>query len=135
MKHSYLQLDDLPDEILLIILKNMKGALALYSLMKLNSRFDRILRDPTIVDRLTLMTCASNGFIYPMYRKTIDRFCLHILPEIHRNIKWLNLEASSMERLLLAADYPNIEGLGLYNLVEGKDTHMFNGKNSLSNDV
>lgn len=54
MKHSHLQLDDLPDEILLMILKNIKGALALYSLMKLNRRFDRIFRDPTIVDRLTL---------------------------------------------------------------------------------
>lgn len=81
------------------------------------------------------MTCASNSFIYPMYTKTIDRFSLHILPEIHRNIKWLHLEVSSIERHLLAADYPNIEGLGPYNLVEGKDTHMFNGKNSLSNDV
>jgi hypothetical protein len=43
----------------------------------------------------------------------LDRFCLQILPEIHHKIKWLNLESSSMERILSATNYPNLYGLGL----------------------
>ncbi|CAF4381930.1 unnamed protein product, partial [Rotaria sp. Silwood2] len=40
----------------------------------------------------------------------LDRFCLQILPEIHYKIKWLDLESSSMERILLATNYPNLYG-------------------------
>jgi hypothetical protein len=126
--HLFVQLEDIPDEILMIIFKKMKRALALYSLMGINRRLNRILRDPTFVSHLTLMTCSSDGFIYPMYKKSIDRFCLHILPEIHWNIKWLNLEVSSMERLLLAVEYPRIEGFGLYNIIEYEHTVFFTGK-------
>ncbi|CAF5041222.1 unnamed protein product, partial [Rotaria sp. Silwood1] len=36
----------------------------------------------------------------------LDRFCLQILPEIHHNIKWLDLESSSMKHVLRTAHYP-----------------------------
>ncbi|CAF1005991.1 unnamed protein product [Rotaria sordida] len=128
MEHSLVKLIDLPDELLLMIFMYMKKALALYSLMGINRRFDRILQDPMFLNHLTLMTCTSNSFIYPMYKKTIDRFCLYILPEIHHKIKWVNLEILSMKRLLLAVEYPNLCGLGLYNIREETDAHIFNGK-------
>jgi hypothetical protein len=128
MEHVCLQLTDLPDELLMMIFKKLKKALALYSLMGINRRFDRILLDPTLVSRLTLMTCSSNGLIYPMRKKTIDRFCLYIMPKIHHKIEQLDLEALSMKRLLLATDYPNLRGLSLHNLVEETDGHIFTGK-------
>ncbi|CAF0753505.1 unnamed protein product [Rotaria sordida] len=54
--------------------------------------------------------------IYPLPDPMVDQFCLQILPEIHHKIKWLNLELLSMERILLATNYPNLYGLGLYDL-------------------
>lgn len=116
MNHAFLQLIDLPDELLLTIFKNLDKILAFSSLMGINRRFDQILQDRVFTDRLTLMTCSIDDNFYPMHYKTIDHFCVHILPQIHYNIQWLNLEASSMERLLLATNYPNLFGLGLYNI-------------------
>ncbi|CAF4739499.1 unnamed protein product, partial [Rotaria sp. Silwood2] len=46
----------------------------------------------------------------------LDRFCLQILPSIRHKIKWVNLESSSMKRILHATNYPNLYGLGLYDI-------------------
>ncbi|CAF4708240.1 unnamed protein product, partial [Rotaria magnacalcarata] len=54
--------------------------------------------------------------IDPLSDRILDQFCLQILPAIHQNIKWLNLESSSMKRILLATNYPNLYGLGLYDI-------------------
>ncbi len=42
MEDSCIQLEDLPDEILLIIFKNLDNCHVLYSFMGLNQRLDRI---------------------------------------------------------------------------------------------
>ncbi|CAF2635662.1 unnamed protein product [Rotaria sp. Silwood2] len=132
MEHPIVQLIDLSDELLLMIFKNMKKALALYSLIGINKRFENILLDPIFMSHLNLMTCASNGLIYPMRKKTIDRFCSHILPKGHHKVEWLNLEVSSMERLLLTTDYPNLHGLGLFNIQQELDEYLFNDKSSFA---
>ncbi|CAF3801655.1 unnamed protein product [Rotaria sordida] len=59
---------------------------------------------------------GSHDSTYPLPDPVLDRFCLQILPKIHCNIKWLNLESSSMKRILLATNYPILYGLGLYNI-------------------
>ncbi|CAF1622982.1 unnamed protein product [Rotaria sp. Silwood1] len=56
----------------------------------------------------------------------LDRFCLQILPEIHHKIKWLNLELTSMEHILLATNYPNLHGLSLYGIDVEKALSLFN---------
>ena len=45
-----------------------------------------------------------------------ERFYSEILPKIHHKIKWFDLEPLSMERVLLAVDYPNLHGLSLFNI-------------------
>ncbi|CAF1324186.1 unnamed protein product [Rotaria sordida] len=62
------------------------------------------------------MRRVSDHCTNPLPDAILDRFCLQILPEIHHKIKWLNLESSSMERILHATNYPNLYGLGLYEL-------------------
>ncbi|CAF3919587.1 unnamed protein product [Rotaria magnacalcarata] len=37
-----------------------------------------------------------------------------MLPQIHHKIEWLNLEPTSMKRILHATNYPHLYGLGLY---------------------
>ncbi|CAF4241865.1 unnamed protein product [Rotaria sp. Silwood2] len=116
MKYSIGQLIDLPDELFLMIFKNLNNAALLYSLMNINTRLDRIISDPVFTRNLTLLRYFSNCLICPLADTVIDRFCLQILPQIHYKINWLNLESLSMERILLAADYPNLHNLGLYNV-------------------
>ncbi|CAF1552271.1 unnamed protein product, partial [Rotaria sordida] len=48
----------------------------------------------------------------------LDRFCTSILPQKHHCIKKLILETTSMERILLAGDYPNLTSLELFGFEE-----------------
>jgi hypothetical protein len=77
---------------------------------------------------LTLLRRSSNGLIYPMNNITLDRFCSQILPKIDHKIKWFNLESLSMERILLAVSYPNLSGLGLFNIEHEIAKRLFIGK-------
>jgi hypothetical protein len=43
-------------------------------------------------------------------------------------IKWFYLEALSVKHILCAADYPNLYGLGLYNLKLKTARRLFAGK-------
>ncbi|CAF3066009.1 unnamed protein product [Rotaria sp. Silwood2] len=100
--------------------------------MGVNRQFSKILRDSMFTSRLTLLRCLWNGFIFPLSRIVLDRFCLQILPEIHHRIQWLDLESLSMERILFAADYPNLRGLGLYNIDQETAVHFFSGEQILT---
>ncbi|CAF3344783.1 unnamed protein product [Rotaria sp. Silwood2] len=96
MEHSVVQLNDLSDEILMIILKDMCKSEVLYFLIGVNQRFNTTAHDPIFTNHLTLLRHAD-GFIYPSTDSMLDRFCLQILPKIHHKIKWLDLESSSIK--------------------------------------
>ncbi|CAF5097090.1 unnamed protein product [Rotaria sp. Silwood1] len=123
MAHSLVQLNDLPDEILMIIFKNLDNDEVLYSLIGVNKRLNTFVHDSTFTSHLTLMRRFSNNTIHPLSDTIIDRF-LQILPSIHHKIQWLDVESSSMERIL-STNYPNLYGLGLYNLEIEKAKHLF----------
>jgi hypothetical protein len=56
MEHSLIELGDLPDEILLILLKKLENIEVLNSLIGVNKRFSSIERDLTFTSHLSLMT-------------------------------------------------------------------------------
>ncbi|CAF5001026.1 unnamed protein product, partial [Rotaria sp. Silwood1] len=112
MEHSIVQLMDLPDELIMIILNKLDNSEVLYSIMDVNTRLNQIVHDPTFTTKITLTKSADLTTALPDIM--LDRFCLQILPKIHHNIKWLNLESSSMERILLAANYPNLHQLDIF---------------------
>jgi len=128
MEYSSIKLNDLPDKILMIILKKLLNEEALYSLMGINKRLTTIVRDPAFTSHLILMRCFAGDSINPLPKPMLDRFRLQILPEIDHKIKWLNLESSSMESILLAANYPNLYGLGLYDIDAETALSLFIGK-------
>ncbi|CAF4642625.1 unnamed protein product [Rotaria sp. Silwood2] len=132
MEYSFIQLNDLPDEILIIILKKILNLEVLYSLIGVNHRLNTIAHDSIFTSHLTLMRYFSDDSIYPLSDPTLNRFCLQILPEIHHKIKWLDLESSSMERILLTTNYPNLCGLGLYNISIEKALSLFIDESSLT---
>ncbi len=114
MKYSFIQLRDLPDEILMTIFKNLYNFEVLYSLMDVNDRFNTIAHDSMFTSHLRLMTYLSDNSICSLPYPMLDCLCSQILPEIQHKIKWLDLESSSMKRILCATNYPNLYGLGLY---------------------
>lgn len=142
MKRTPIQFDDLPDEILLIIFKKLSNTTLLYSLTGVNQRLNQILHDSTLTNRLTLVrfiqshlidrNSLSSLFAYPLTDPVLDRFCLHILPEIHRQIQWLCLEPLSLKRVLRATNYPNLCGLSIMNIGTEETIDLFSGKISPS---
>jgi len=112
----------------MIILKKLCNVEVLYSLKGVKKRLNAIAHDPIFTNRLTLMRRVLDHRIDPLPDPILDRFCLQILPEIHHKIKWLNLESSSIERILLATNYPNLYGLGLYDIEIETALPLFIGK-------
>jgi hypothetical protein len=130
--NSPVQLLDFPDEILLIILKNLSNEEVLYSLMGINMRLDQIISDSTFTNKISLIKSNSLSDLKCVLSDVIlDRFCFVILPQIHDQIKWFHLETLSMERILLAAHYPNLRQLDIFCMNEKTDAELFSSKINL----
>ena len=87
MEYSYVQLNDLPDEILMIIFKKLANMEILYSLVDVHKRLNRLAQDSVFTNNLAILISTSNGFVYSLLDPILHRFCSHILPEIHQKIK------------------------------------------------
>ncbi|CAF4581714.1 unnamed protein product [Rotaria sp. Silwood2] len=109
MVDSSIELNDLPDEILMMILKKLHNSDVLYSLIDANKRLDTIVKDSIFTNNLTLTTPFNGLNQFP--DTIIDRFCREILPKINTRIQSLSVESSTMERILLATNYPNLHRL------------------------
>jgi hypothetical protein len=129
MEYSRIELNGLPDEILLIIFKKLDNTDVLYSFHGVNKQLNKIIRDPIFTSSLNFVKWSSDKFLNKLSSNMIhDRFCLQILPDISIKIKWFHLESSSVKRILCAVDYPNLYGLGLYNMKEKTARRLFIGK-------
>ncbi|CAF3888166.1 unnamed protein product [Rotaria sp. Silwood1] len=69
--------------------------------MGVNKRLNTFVHDSIFTSHLTLMKCFPDDSMYPLSDTILDRF-LQILPKIYHKIQWLNVESSSMERILLS---------------------------------
>ncbi|CAF0992612.1 unnamed protein product [Adineta steineri] len=135
MESSSVQLSDLPDEILMMIFKNLHNITLLYSLSGVNIHLNKIVHASIFANRLTLVKFVSDrlisrryspiSFAYPLYDLLRDRICPHVLPQIHEKVKWFDIESSSMERILLSTNYPNLVGIALYNIPLENAVHLF----------
>ena len=128
MNRSNAHLLDLPNEILLIILNKLDSMDVLYSLSGINNeRLDILAQDKMFTNTLNFVWSLTNDS-YSVPVSILDRFCFDILPIIHQNVKYLILESSYIERILLAADYPYLSELKLYNFNEDIGSTYFKGK-------
>jgi hypothetical protein len=103
MNHKSVHLLDLPDEILLIIMRKLDSMDVLYSLLGVNKRLDQMARNINNTQFLDFSSKLPNGKLY-----SFDRFRDEILPQIHHNVIALTFDFRSMERVLLACEYPNL---------------------------
>ena len=126
MNRSHVNLLDLPNEILLYILKKLDNVDVLYSLFGINNeRLDNIEQQEIFSNTLNFASIIHNTTIID---SIFDRFCNYILPQIHYNVKCLIFEATSMERILLVTHYPNLTELKLFNFQRDNSLHYFTGK-------
>jgi hypothetical protein len=122
MNQSDIHLLDLPNELLFIILKKIDNIDVLYSLFGITSeRLHILAQEDVFTNTLNLATTSS------ITNVKLDRFCSYILPRSHYCIKKLILETTSMERILLAGDYPNLTFLEVFNFKQ-EVFHYFTGK-------
>jgi hypothetical protein len=129
MKDLLVQLDDLPDEILMYIFKKLYNDEVLYSLMGVNQRLNRIVHDTIFTRNLCLLEyCLYDDSTFPLSDPILDRFCSKILPEIGHQIETLYLEGTSIERILHATNYLNLNNLGLCDINFKVAESLFSGK-------
>lgn len=108
---------DLPDEILLIILKKLDNIDVLYSILGIdNRRLDVIAQENIFSDILNFVSISqSTGEFFSISGSVLNRFCIYILPRIHKNVKSLIVESASFESILRATNYPSLTKLEIFN--------------------
>ncbi|CAM4809796.1 unnamed protein product [Rotaria magnacalcarata] len=101
----------------------------LYSLLNVdNQRLDMVVQEEMFTENLNFVITTSTDEIFPIADHKMDRFCRNILPIINNNVKSLILESGSMERILLAANYPNLTEIKLFNFTDKIFSRYFKGK-------
>jgi len=121
LNNNHLNILDLPDEVLLIILKRLNTIDLLHSLVDVNRRFDRLVLDSLYIldlDMTDIMTINSLYDQTSIDPRILPRICEKILPWIHHQIQKLTIEQYSMKQILLAANYPQLYSLSLINFHE-----------------
>ncbi|CAF4359714.1 unnamed protein product, partial [Rotaria socialis] len=109
MLRSNVHLLDLPNEILLLILKKLDNIDVLCSLSDINNERLDVLAQQKIFTNILNFVPALTDDVYLIPASILDRFCCDILPRVHYNVKCLILDSVHITRILLAADYPCLE--------------------------
>jgi hypothetical protein len=130
MNEHHVHLCDLPNEILLLILKKLDNVHVLYSLLGINNQRLHTLVQQEIFSNILnfLPILQSTDDISSISCSILDRFCISILPRIHQNVKSLTLESDSIECILRAGNYPNLTKLKLFNFNKSIVSRYFMGK-------
>ena len=128
MNQSIVNIADLPDEILLHILKKLNHFDVLHSLVGINEKLDRVACDVSFTRLVDLMTIESNQVTDSRSNVILDRFCMEILPRIHDKVESLTLQACFLPCILRAANYLHLRKLVVINLNFSMACHLFNGR-------
>jgi hypothetical protein len=127
MNRTDTHLLDLPTEILFTILKNIDNMNVLYSLIGIGiERLELLAKDETFTNTLNFVSTDIDG-ICSIPNSILDRFCTDILARIQSNVKSLIFESMTMERILLAADYPHLTQLKIFKFNSKIFSHFLTG--------
>ena len=125
MNRCNLNLLDLPNETLLHILHKLDNVDILYSLFGINNkRLECLCREEKFCNTLNFSSISSKTTTIDLI---FDRFYNYILPKINDKVKCFIVESASMERILLAASYPNLTELKL-NFKRDNSSRHFTGE-------
>lgn len=118
-----INLFDLPNEILLIIIKKLQRIDVLSSLIDVHPRFDQLIIYSINIDHhLDLTNIMNNNVIYDQISSINNQFIrkisLKILPNIQNQIHKLTIEQDSIEQILSTNSYHHLYSLSLINCQE-----------------
>jgi hypothetical protein len=122
---------DLPNEILLIIMKQLNMVDVLYSLVDVCERFDQLVLDPIHIHNLDMTSMIMKSFFdrtYSVDNRILSRICENILPRIHHQVNELIVEQQSIERVLHTTNYPQLYSLSLMDFQAEKLLKLLTGK-------
>jgi hypothetical protein len=109
---------DLSDEILLIIFNKLNPIDALYSLVDVNERFDRLVLNSLDIRNLNTTNMVINSYYdrrFSIDNNVLSRICSKILPRIDHQLNELIVEQNSMKDILLTGNYPQLNSLSFVN--------------------
>ncbi len=136
MNQSDIHLLDLPNEMLIAILRKLNNIDVLHSLIGItNYRLHSLAKANVFTDTLNFVTKSSTGICCSINESVFNRFCIDILPRISHNVKCLILEPLSMERILLATCYSNLTKLKLFNFGQEIILRYFTSKHSICSSI
>ncbi|CAF1037544.1 unnamed protein product [Adineta steineri] len=119
---NYLNILDIPDEILFLIFQRLNAVEVFTSLEDVNQRFHRLAFDPLLIRDLNMTTITNiNSFYdqnFSIDSNVLSRICKNILPQIHSQVHKLTVEQDSMKEILHAGTYPQLYSLSLINFEE-----------------
>jgi hypothetical protein len=108
---------DLPDEILLIIFNKLNSIDALYSLVDVNERFDRLVLNSLHIRNLDTTNMVIKSYYdrtFSIENNVLSRICEKILPRINHQLNALITEQNSVKHIL-TVNYPQLDSLSLVN--------------------
>ena len=112
---------DIPNEILLIIFNKLNTVDALYSLVDVNERFDRLVFDSLHIRNLDTTNIVIKSYYdrtFSIDNNVLSKICEKILPRIHHQLNELIVEQNSIKHILLTVNYPQLYSLSLVNFQE-----------------
>jgi hypothetical protein len=108
---------DLPDEILLVIFNKLNGIDALYSLVDVNERFDRLVLNAVRIRTLDMTKMMIKSYYdrtFSLDSNFLSKICKQILPQIRHQINELIVEQNSMKHVF-PHTYPQLDSLSFVN--------------------
>ena len=122
---------DLPNEILLIIMKKLNMVDVLYSLVDVNQRLNQLVFNPSYIGIVDL-TCLNEDLfldrIYSIDSYVDKRVCQNVLPRINDQVNELIIDQHSIESVLHTTDYPQLDSLSLIDIDENFFFNLLRGK-------
>jgi hypothetical protein len=115
--NNNLNILDLPDEILLIIFNKLNSIDALYSLVDVNERFDRLVLNSLHIRNLDTTNMVIKSYYdrtFSIENNVLSRICEKILPRINHQLNALTTEQNSVKHML-TVNYPQLNSLSLVN--------------------
>jgi len=121
-------IEDLPNEILLIIINKLNIGDVVYSFVDVNKRFAQLILNPLYTRNLNMTNITMKSFYDPTFSiddRVLSRICENNLPQIHDQVNHLTVEQDSIERILIG-NYPQLYSLSLVNMKEKKTFSILN---------
>ncbi|CAF1329577.1 unnamed protein product [Rotaria sordida] len=111
MNPSFNELNNLPNEILVKMLKYLSHYDILYSFYDINERFNSIIKNYFLKNNLTLI--INNDSLISFDNKILESV-YEIIPMIENNIKCINIDSLIIENIIDRANYPNLKQVTIY---------------------